>query len=85
MVVEVTSHGPRALNRDRIGKRDGYATAGIPVYLLVDREACTVVVFNEPRHGVYQHRVAYPFGATVPLPGPVGITLDTEKLKDYAG
>ncbi|MEU9703504.1 Uma2 family endonuclease [Streptomyces sp. NPDC047981] len=83
MVVEVTSHGPNALSRDRIEKRDGYAAAEIPVYLLVDRDAGSVVVFSEPRHGVYQHRAAHPFGAGVPLPSPVDITLDTEKLKDY--
>ncbi|MBT2439673.1 Uma2 family endonuclease [Streptomyces sp. ISL-36] len=83
MVVEVTSHGPRALARDRIEKRDGYAASDIPLYLLVDRDAGSVVVFSEPRHGVYQHRAAYPFGATIPLPSPVDITLDTEKLKEY--
>ncbi|MFD3942926.1 Uma2 family endonuclease [Streptomyces sp. NPDC058579] len=83
MVVEITSYDSDTHRRDRIEKRDGYATAEIPVYLLVDRDAGSVVVFSEPRHGVYQHRAAHPFGDTVRLPGPVDITLDTEKLKDY--
>ncbi|WP_407698292.1 hypothetical protein [Streptomyces marianii] len=28
---------------------------------------------------------SYKYGETVALPSPVDITLDTEKLKDYAG
>ncbi len=38
MVVEVTSHDSDTDSRDRNEKRDGYASAGIPVYLLIDRE-----------------------------------------------
>ncbi|MFG2329676.1 Uma2 family endonuclease [Streptomyces sp. NPDC048604] len=84
MVVEVTSRDRDTHRRDRIEKRDGYAASEIPVHLLIDRDADSLVVFSEPRNGFYQERAAYPFGATVPLPGPVDITLETEKLKEYA-
>jgi Uma2 family endonuclease len=83
MVVEVTSHDPDTDLRDRVEKRDGYAAADIPVYLLVDRAARRVVVYTDPEKGEYQNRSWYPYGATVKLPAPVGITLETEKLKDY--
>ncbi|MEU5232534.1 Uma2 family endonuclease [Streptomyces anulatus] len=63
---------------------DGHAAAGIPVYLLVDREACSVTVFTEPEKGAYRSATTRPFGAVVELPGPVGFALDTEKLREYA-
>ncbi|HET6358275.1 Uma2 family endonuclease [Streptomyces sp.] len=84
MVVEVTSHDSDTESRDRIEKRDGYAQASIPVYLLIDRDDDTLTVFSEPRNGTYQQKPSYKYGDAVPLPDPVGITLDTEKLKDYA-
>ncbi|MEU1815438.1 Uma2 family endonuclease [Streptomyces roseifaciens] len=83
MAVEVTSHDPDTDRRDRHEKRDGYAEAGIPIYLLVDRQAHTVVVHSEPKDGTYRVCTPHPYGDTVKLPEPVGITLDTEKLKEY--
>ncbi|WP_446037531.1 Uma2 family endonuclease [Streptomyces sp. SID1143] len=84
MAVEVTSHDPDTDRRDRREKRDGYAAVGIPVYLLVDRDACTLTCYSEPEGGAYRNRKSHPYGATVELPDPVGIALETEKLKDYA-
>ncbi|TDU77506.1 putative restriction endonuclease [Streptomyces sp. KS 21] len=84
MVVEVTSHDADADRRDRSEKRDGYAAAGIPVYLLIDRQSCAVTVHSDPSGGSYRESPSFPYGATVKLPDPVGITLDTEALKDYA-
>ncbi|MBE4735249.1 Uma2 family endonuclease [Streptomyces caniscabiei] len=84
MVVEVTSHDSDTHQRDRVEKPDGYAAAGIPVYLLIDRDDCSVVVFNQPEGGRYQHEEKFAFGATVKLPDPVNISLDTEHLKEYA-
>lgn len=84
MTVEVTSRDADTNRRDRVEKPDGYAAAGIPVYLLVDREACSVTVFTEPEKGTYRSATTRPFGAVVELPGPVGFALDTEKLKEYA-
>ncbi|MFD7124725.1 MULTISPECIES: Uma2 family endonuclease [Streptomyces] len=84
MTVEVTSRDADTNRRDRVEKPDGYAAAGIPVYLLVDREACSVTVFTEPEKGTYRSATTRPFGAVVELPEPVGFPLDTEKLKEYA-
>ncbi|WP_415949733.1 Uma2 family endonuclease [Streptomyces sp. KLOTTS4A1] len=84
MIVEVTSHDSDTDRRDRIEKRRAYAESGIPVYLLIDRDADSLVVFSEPRDGKYQKHPKYAYGATVRLPSPVAITLETEKLKDYA-
>jgi Uma2 family endonuclease len=84
MTVEVTSHDGDTNRRDRVEKCDGYAAAGIPVYLLVDRDECTVTVHAEPEGGKYRSRTTRPYGAVVELPEPVGITLETEKLKYYA-
>ncbi|MCT9106049.1 Uma2 family endonuclease [Streptomyces mirabilis] len=84
MAVEITSRDRDTNRRDRIDKPVGYAEADIPVYLLIDRDNNTVVVFSEPKDGRYQQSRSYPWGSTVELPSPVAITLKTEKLKDYA-
>jgi Uma2 family endonuclease len=84
MAVEITSHDRDTDQRDRVDKPVGYAAADIPVYLLVDRDNNTVTVFSEPKDGRYQQASSSPWGATVAIPHPVGITLETEKLKDYA-
>ncbi|MEV8365267.1 Uma2 family endonuclease [Streptomyces niveus] len=84
MTVEVTSHDADTDRRDRVEKRDGYAEAGIPIYLLIDRDTGTLTVHSEPKNGSYQQSPTYPYGATVEFPDPVAITLDTDELKDYA-
>ncbi|MGW6060632.1 Uma2 family endonuclease [Streptomyces sp. NPDC055189] len=84
MVVEITSYDSDTNRRDRIEKPDGYAAAGIPVYLLIDRDDCSVTVYADPEGGRYRRQAKEPFGADVKLPDPVAITLNTEKLKDYA-
>lgn len=84
MALEITSRDRDTNQRDRIDKPIGYAEAGIPVYLLIDRDNHTLTVFSEPKDGRYQQISPHPWGATVELPAPVNITLDTEKLKDYA-
>lgn len=84
MAVEVTARDPEADRYVRVEKPDGYAAAGIPVYLLIDRDDCSVVVFNQPEDGRYRHEERLPFGATVDIPEPVNITLDTEPLKEFA-
>ncbi|MFD7002096.1 Uma2 family endonuclease [Streptomyces mirabilis] len=84
MAVEITSRDRDTNRRDRIDKPVGYAEADIPVYLLIDRDNNTVVVFSDPKDGRYQQSRSYPWGSTVELPAPVVITLETEKLKDYA-
>ncbi|MGY1499756.1 Uma2 family endonuclease [Streptomyces sp. QTS52] len=83
MAVEVTSYDSDTHQRDRVEKPDGYAAAGIPVYLLIDRDDGSVVVFNQPENGRYRHEEKLPFGATVELSDPVNISLDTEPLKEF--
>lgn len=82
MAVEVTSYDSDTSQRDRVEKPDGYAAAGIPVYLLIDRDDFSVVLFNQPEDGRYRHQEKSPFGATIKIPDPVNITLDTEPLKE---
>lgn len=84
MTVEVTSHDPGTDRRDRVEKCDGYAAAGIPVYLLVDREEGSVAVHSEPADGRYRVRVSRPFGDRIEIPAPVGFVMDTEDLRDFA-
>ncbi|MFD3517355.1 Uma2 family endonuclease [Streptomyces sp. NPDC058657] len=84
MVVEVTSYDSDTDRRDRQEKPVAYAAAGIPVYLLVDRDAGAVLVHSEPSPTGYGDVHTVRFGAApVALPAPVGIVLDTEVLKQY--
>lgn len=83
LVVEVTSADQDTERRDRQEKPRAYADTGIPAYLLIDRDTCTVTVYSEPRDGRYERTVTVPFGASVQLPDPVNVTLDTDPLKDW--
>ncbi|MFH9069600.1 Uma2 family endonuclease [Streptomyces alboflavus] len=83
MAVEVTSYDRDSDRRDHVEKPAAYAASGIPVYLLVDRDAASIEVHADPEDGKYRSLIKRPFGDTVELPEPVGITLDTGKLKDY--
>ncbi|WP_369778486.1 Uma2 family endonuclease [Streptomyces sp. R33] len=84
LVVEVTSHDADTDRRDRNEKRDGYAAANIPVYLLIDRERHSLTVYSEPADGRYGNDPAFAYGEMIEIPAPVGITLDTEALKEFA-
>jgi Uma2 family endonuclease len=84
MVVEVTSHDADTDQRDRLEKREGYAAAEIPVYLLVDREDCSLTVHAESQDGKYRSTTTRRYGATVEVLDPVGMTLETDGLKDFA-
>ncbi|MBC9714555.1 Uma2 family endonuclease [Streptomyces sp. TRM66268-LWL] len=85
MAVEITSYDSDTDNRDRAEKPDAYAGAGIPVYLLIDRDKGALIVHTDPdtEHGGYRIQHTVHFGGTVALPDPVNITLDTEILKNY--
>ncbi|TKA09671.1 Uma2 family endonuclease [Actinacidiphila oryziradicis] len=83
MVAEVTSYDSDTDRRDRVEKPRAYAEAGIPVYLLIDREAGEVTVFSEPDGVRYESTKTVPFGKPITLPAPVGFTLDTEPLKGW--
>ncbi|MFK0297196.1 Uma2 family endonuclease [Streptomyces sp. NPDC090442] len=77
MVVEVTSSKPR---NDREGKRYAYARAGIPLYLLVDRDTSAVTLFGEPSGGDYGGHTTVPFGKPLPLPAPFSFDLETAEF-----
>ncbi|MGW7295719.1 Uma2 family endonuclease [Streptomyces xiamenensis] len=83
LVVEVTS--PGNASRDRVEKLAGYARAGVPLYLLVDRVppmGPVITLFGEPQGGVYQTLWTGKFGDPIPLPAPFDGSLDTS---DFPG
>ncbi|MFD5713720.1 Uma2 family endonuclease [Streptomyces pharetrae] len=85
MAVEITSYDSDTNQRGRVEKPDGHAAAGVPVHLLIDRDDGTVTVFSDPEDGRYRLQLNKPSGATVELPDPVDIALDTDPLKDFVG
>ncbi len=74
MVTEVT--GP-AHGTDRETKPRCYARGGIPLYLLVDREASSVTLFSDPVRDQYRDRRTRPLGKPLCLPEPFAFDLDT--------
>lgn len=84
MVVEITSYDSDTHKRDRVEKPQAYGQAGIPVYLLIDRDYHSVCVHSEPDPKIgYRDIHVVKFGSKVTLPDPVGIGIDTEQLKDH--
>ncbi|WP_327316506.1 Uma2 family endonuclease [Streptomyces sp. NBC_01235] len=78
LVAEVTSTS--TADRDRDKKIHGYARAGIPVYLLIDREEAEVIVYSEPSGDDYAQAPKHKLGLAVPLPAPLGFELDTAEF-----
>jgi Uma2 family endonuclease len=79
MVVEVTSSDAKY---DRGEKRLCYAQSDIPLYLLIDRDRGSVVLFSDPTMDDeigddYRSSISVPFGKPLPLPDPFGFELDT--------
>ncbi|MDX3381177.1 Uma2 family endonuclease [Streptomyces niveiscabiei] len=77
MVLEVTSTKPRS---DRETKRHGYARAGIPLYLLTDRDTSSITLFSDPENEDYRQHITLPFGKPLPLPEPFGFELETSEF-----
>ena len=77
MVVEVTSSQSV---RDREAKRRAYASARIPLYLLVDRRERMVTLFRDPVNRDYSARSAESFGGKIEIPAPFSFTLDTSEF-----
>ncbi|WP_111601073.1 Uma2 family endonuclease [Streptomyces sp. Amel2xB2] len=75
LVAEVTSRSTAV--QDRGPKLRGYARAGIPCYLLIDREAGEVVVYSEPSGASFTRSSEAALSKTVALPEPLGFELDT--------
>lgn len=79
LALEVTSSRP---DLDRNEKRLAYAAAGIPLYLLVDRQLRRVTLFSRPVRGDYSRTSAADFGDKLDLPKPFDFALDTAPLAD---
>ncbi|MEV7188534.1 Uma2 family endonuclease [Kitasatospora sp. NPDC093102] len=75
MVAEVTSAKP---DQDRITKRHCYARAGIPLYLLIDRETSRVSLFGKPHREEYTEVHLAAFGEPLAIPAPFDFDLDTK-------
>ncbi|MFF5783975.1 Uma2 family endonuclease [Streptomyces sp. NPDC012693] len=75
LVAEVTSTS--TASRDRVQKIRAYTRAGIPLYLLIDREAGEAVVCSGPAGDDYGHTSVHKLGTAVALPPPLGFELDT--------
>ncbi|MET8753401.1 Uma2 family endonuclease [Streptomyces sp. NPDC004667] len=78
LVVEITSRS-NAVN-DRVCKLNGYAAAGVPLYLLIDPHATggpAIYLYGEPSDSKYRVLHAGKFGEAVLLPKPFELTLDT--------
>ena len=78
LVLEVTSTHPQ---KDREAKRLGYAAAGIPCHLLVDRDEGRATLFTDPDGGDYTAHTQVSFGKPLDLPAPFSFALDTEPLR----
>ncbi|WP_435108297.1 Uma2 family endonuclease [Nocardiopsis synnemataformans] len=85
MVVEVTSKS--TAKKDRKPKLWGYAHAGIPLYLLVDRwdpdtGKGEVTLYSGPENGRYTSSTKVPFGKEIHLPEPFDLTIDTSDFPE---
>ncbi|WP_051966643.1 Uma2 family endonuclease [Kitasatospora mediocidica] len=77
MVLEVTSSRPE---KDRGAKRLGYAAAGIPLYLLLDRQENKLLLHSDPQEDDYHSTAWVPVGEALALPAPFGFALETDEL-----
>ncbi|WP_405162504.1 Uma2 family endonuclease [Nocardia sp. NBC_01499] len=80
MIMEITSGRERDADVDRIEKRDAYAQAEIPTYLLVDRHRGEVLIYWEPADNEYRRHATAKFGASLRLPAPFNFDLDTKEF-----
>ncbi|MDQ1048135.1 Uma2 family endonuclease [Streptomyces sp. V4I2] len=81
LVVEVTSR--KNARHDRVSKPAAYASAGIPLYLLVDRWAPggpTTTLYGEPNGDVYRVLSAVKFGDPIKVPEPFDVMIDTSEF-----
>ena len=83
LVVEVTSR--KNARHDRVSKPAAYASAGIPLYLLVDRwapEGPTATLYGEPQGDVYRSLAVAKFGEPLTVPGPFDVVIDTGEFPE---
>ncbi|OEV03388.1 Uma2 family endonuclease [Streptomyces oceani] len=70
LIVEITSSNWR---EDLDRKPRAYAEAGVPGYVIGDRQHERVIVYSDPHDGTYRTRSDYKPGETVTLPAVLGI------------
>lgn len=78
LVVEITSKSNA--NHDRIEKLHGYATAGVPWYLLLDSWHSgrpTATLYGLPRNAMYRVLDTVKYGEGLHIPAPFDLTIDT--------
>ncbi|MDT3397766.1 Uma2 family endonuclease [Streptomyces sp. B1866] len=85
LVVEVVSPGRNHQQRDRERKRRAYATAGIPVYVIIDdydnHGTVTVLTSPSPKEGLYAASTRVPYGTDAEIPeGPAKGFVITEAV-----
>ncbi|MEU6488613.1 Uma2 family endonuclease [Streptomyces sp. NPDC046887] len=79
LVAEITSE-PNA-DTDRTVKRRRYAEYRAPLYLLVDRQERSCTLYAEPGPlGYTAQDGPHPFGASLRLPEPFALDLDTSEF-----
>lgn len=78
LVAEITTRPDARI--DRIDKAAAYASAGVPLYLLIDRfgpAGPTVTLHAEPKNHLYRVLQKEAFGQDIRLPPPFELALDT--------
>ncbi|WP_438486187.1 Uma2 family endonuclease [Streptomyces sp. S186] len=78
LAVEITAK--TSARHDRVDKRTGYASAGVPLYLLIDLwtpAGPVITLYGEPTDGAYRVLQTVKFGDELTLPAPFELTLDT--------
>lgn len=81
LVVEITAKSNA--NHDRVEKLHGYATAGVPLYLLLDSWHTgrpTATLYGEPKNGMYRVLDTVKYGEELRLPAPFDLTIDTSEF-----
>lgn len=81
LVVEITSRANA--NHDRVSKVNGYAKAGVELFLLLDpwhSGRPTATLYGEPEGGTYRVLRTVEYGGKITLPEPFALDLDTGVL-----
>lgn len=82
LAVEVLSRWNRGT--DLVDKVEVYAGFDIPLYLIIDPFKGECLLHQHPSGAAYATKQVFKFGDPVPLPDPVGVTLDTSSFKRYS-
>ncbi|PCG87566.1 restriction endonuclease [Streptomyces sp. WZ.A104] len=81
LVVEITSRANA--NHDRVSKVNGYAKAGVELFLLLDpwhSGRPTATLYGEPEGGTYRVLETVEYGRKLSLPAPFELVVDTGVL-----